>query len=62
MNWLKLSGRFQNRLNITKLVNKFCREEHNEEKRRRNRIGSEESLLSDSSLPISYGNKKGKRI
>lgn len=55
-------GGLQSRLNIVKLVNKFCCEENNEEKGRIYRIGSEESFLSDSSLPISCGNKEGKRI
>lgn len=59
---VKFIGGLQNRFNIAKLVNKFCREENNEEKGRINRIGSEESFLSDSSLPISCGNKEGKRI
>lgn len=58
----KFIGGLQSRLNIAKLVNKFCCEENNEEKGRINRIGSEESFLSDSSLPISCGNKEGKRI
>ena len=40
----------------------FAHEENNEEKGRINRIGSEESFLSDSSLPISCGNKEGQRI
>ena len=57
-----IGGGLQSRLNIAKLVNKFCCEENNEEKGRINRIGSEESFLSDSSLPISCGNKEGKRI
>ena len=60
--WLKFIGGLQSRLNIAKLVNKFCCEENNGEKGRINRIGSEESFLSDSSLPISCGNKEGKRI
>ena len=55
-------GGLQKRINIAKLVDQFCREENNEEKGRINRIGSEESFLSDSSLPISCGNKEGKRI
>ena len=53
---------FQNRLNIAKLVNNFCYEENNEEKGTMNGIGSEEPLKNDSSLPISCGNKEGKRI
>ena len=54
-------GGLQSRLNIVKLVNKFCCEENNEEKGRINRIGSEESFLSDFSLPISCGNREDKR-
>lgn len=63
-NYLKkfIGGGLQSRLNIAKLVNKFCYGENSEEKGRINRIGSEESFLSDSSLPISCGNKEGKRI
>lgn len=57
-----IGGGLQSRLNMAMFVNKFCREENNEEKGRINRIGSEESFLSDSSLPISCGNKEGKRI
>lgn len=57
-----IGGGLQSRLNIAKLVNKFCYEENNEEKGRINRIGSEESLKNDFSLPISCGNKEGKRI
>lgn len=57
-----IGGGLQTRLNIAKLVNKFCCEENNEEKGRINRIGSEESLKNDSSLPISCGNKEGQRI
>ena len=66
MNHIRISkfigGGLQSRLNIAKHVNKFCREENNAEKGRINRIGSEESFLSGSSLPISCGNKEGKRI
>lgn len=61
-NWQKFIGGLQSRLDIAKLVIKFCREENNEEKGRINRIGSEESFLSNSSLPISCGNREGKRI
>lgn len=55
-------GGLQSRLNIAKLVNKFCCAENSEEKGRINRIGSEESFFSDSSLPISCGNWEGKSI
>ena len=57
-----IGGGVQSRLNIAKLVNKFCYEEKNEEKGTMNGIGSEESFLSDSSLPISCRNKEGQRI
>lgn len=57
-----IGGGLQSRLNIAKLVSKFCCEENNEEKGRINRIGSEESFSSDSLLPISCGNKENQRI
>lgn len=57
-----IAGGGQSRPNIAKLVNKFCYEENNEGKGTMNGIGSEESFLSDSSLPISCGNKEGRRI
>lgn len=59
---MKFIGGLQSRLNIAKFVHKFCCEENIEEKGRINRIGSEESFLSDSSLPISCGNREGQRI
>ena len=58
----EIHRRLQSRPNIAKLVNNFCYEENNEEKGTMNGIGSEESFLSDFSLPISCGNKEGKRI
>ena len=57
-----IGGGLQSRFNIANLVNQFCRAENNEEKGRINRIGSEEPLQNDSLLPISCGNKEGKRI
>lgn len=57
-----IGGGVQSRLNIAKLFNKFYYEENNEEKGAMNGKGSEESLKNDSSLPISCGNKEGKRI
>ena len=55
-------GGGQSRLNIAKLVNKFCYEENNEAKGTMNGIGREEPLKNDSSLPISCGNKEDQRI
>lgn len=59
---VKFIGGLQSRLNIAKLVDQFCYADNNEEKGRINGLGSEESFSSDSSLPISCGNREGKRI